>query len=364
MKHGQGAGAPEQPTKEGYTFVDWDKDFSNVTSNLEVNANWTVNTYNVTLNPNGGTIAEGENVTRYTYGVGATLPTPTKEGYTFAGWYRSEDLTGEAINTIGTLATGDKEYFAKWTANQYTVTFASDGKTLSTQTVAYGNEATAPEQPTKEGYTFVGWDKDFSNVTSDLTVNAKWTQNQVEPTQSAYKVEHYKQNTKTNTYELATTDSLVGTTGERVTAIPKTYEGYTENQAHGDRVANGEVSEDGRLVLKLYYHINKYKVTVKDEDQVVKEETVEHGANSTPPVLTKPGYILSWDKNTNNITGDTTFTAVWTKDPNYVDPNDGKEEKPSFLPQTGESYMVIGTMSVLMSVAVLLYLKYRKLNNM
>ena len=365
VKHGQGAGAPEQPTKEGYTFVDWDKDFSNVTSNLEVNANWTVNTYNVTLNPNGGTIAEGENVTRYTYGVGATLPTPTRDGYTFAGWYKTEDLTGDAITTIGTLATGDKIYYAKWNNNQYTVIFKDGDTVLSTQTVVYGQAAVAPEAPTKEGYTFAGWDKDFSKVTSNLTVNAKWNKNQEEaPKQIGYKVEHYKQNIKTNTYEKVATEELTGTRGSTVTAVAKTYEGFHENTSHKERVASGEVAEDGSLVLKLYYDINQYKVIFKDGDKVVKEETVTHGGNATPPTITKPGYILSWDKGTDNITGDTTFTAVWTKDPNYVDPNDGKEEKPSFLPQTGESYMVIGTMSVLMSVAVLLYLKYRKLNNM
>ncbi len=369
IAHGASAVAPETPTKVGHTFTGWDKEFSNVTSNLEVNAIWTVSSYKVTLNTNGGIIAEGEEVISYTYGVGATLPTPTRDGYTFAGWYKTEDLTGDAITTIGTLATGDKIYYAKWNNNQYTVIFKDGDTVLSTQTVVYGQAAVAPEAPTKEGYTFAGWDKDFSKVTSNLTVNAKWNKNQEEePKQIGYKVEHYKQNIKTNTYEKVATEELTGTRGSTVTAVAKTYEGFHENTSHKERVASGEVAEDGSLVLKLYYDINQYKVIFKDGDKVVKEETVTHGGNATPPTITKPGYILSWDKGTDNITGDTTFTAVWTKDPNYIDPNanknDGKEEKPTFLPQTGESYIVVGMISIVMSVAILVYLKYRKLNNM
>ena len=575
VAHGEGATAPEQPIKEGYTFVGWDKEFSNITSDLTINAEWTANTYNVTLNTNGGTIKEGENVTSYTYGIGVTLPIPTKTGYTFAGWYKTEELTGEAIHTIGTEAIGDKTYYAKWEAgegiiykvehykqnletntyekvetdeltgttglnvvataktyegyrenkthkdrvatgeikadgslvlklyydiNKYTVTFKDGDTILKTETVAHGEGATAPEQPTKEGYTFVGWDKEFSNITSDLTINAEWTANTYNvtlntnggtikegenvtsytygigvtlpiPTKTGYtfagwykteeltgeaihtigteaigdktyyakweagegiiyKVEHYKQNLETNTYEKVETDELTGTTGLNVVATAKTYEGYRENKTHKDRVATGEIKADGSLVLKLYYDINKYTVTFKDGDtilktetvahgegatapeqptkegytfvgwnkefnnitsdlivnakwtknqykvifkdgdKVVKEEVVSHGGNATPPVLTKPGYILSWDKETDNISKDTTFTAVWTKDPNYVDPNgnkkpdDGKEEKPTFLPQTGENCIITGTMSVLIAVAIFVYLKYRKISNM
>ena len=72
--------------------------------------------YTVTLNTNDGTINAG-NVTSYTYGTGATLPTNvTKDGFTFGGWYDNEGLTGSAVTTISTTATGNKTYWAKWTA--------------------------------------------------------------------------------------------------------------------------------------------------------------------------------------------------------------------------------------------------------
>ena len=84
---------------------------------------WTAPTYAVTLNTNGGTIADGKDVTGYTYGVGATLPTDvTRTGYTFKGWYDNEGLTGDPVTAIGGTGTGNKEYWAKWEINQYTIT--------------------------------------------------------------------------------------------------------------------------------------------------------------------------------------------------------------------------------------------------
>ena len=94
---------------------------------------WTVPTYAVTLHPNGGTINSG-NVTEYTYGVGATLPTDvTRTGYTFKGWYDNENLTGSPVTAIGSTETGNKEYWAKWEANTYPVTFYPTGGSSSSK---------------------------------------------------------------------------------------------------------------------------------------------------------------------------------------------------------------------------------------
>ena len=82
----------------------------------ELTVQWTAPTYAVTLNTNGGTINNG-NVTSYTYGVGATLPTDvTRTGYTFKGWYYNENLTGSPVTAISNIETGNKEYWAKWEA--------------------------------------------------------------------------------------------------------------------------------------------------------------------------------------------------------------------------------------------------------
>ena len=140
---------------------------------------WTVPTYAVTLHPNGGTINSG-NVTGYTYGVGATLPTAddmTYTGHTFKGWYDNESLTGSPVTAIGGTETGNKEYWAKWEINQYTITVKPEnGKADITITQDYGTAITAPEAPTREGYAFMGWDREIPTTmpAENITLKAKW----------------------------------------------------------------------------------------------------------------------------------------------------------------------------------------------
>lgn len=140
---------------------------------------WTVPTYAVTLHPNGGTINSG-NVTGYTYGVGATLPTAddmTYTGHTFKGWYDNENLTGSPVTAIGGTGTGNKEYWAKWEINQYTITVKPEnGKADITITQDYGTVITAPADPTREGYTFMGWDQEIPKTmpAENITLKARW----------------------------------------------------------------------------------------------------------------------------------------------------------------------------------------------
>ncbi len=140
---------------------------------------WTAPTYAVTLNTNGGTINSG-NVTGYTYGVGATLPTAddmTYTGHTFKGWYDNESLTGSPVMAIGGTETGNKEYWAKWEINQYTITVKPEnGKADITITQDYGTAITAPADPTREGYTFIGWDMEIPTTmpAENITLKARW----------------------------------------------------------------------------------------------------------------------------------------------------------------------------------------------
>ena len=144
----------------------------------ELTVQWTAPTYAVTLNTNGGTIADGKDVTGYTYGVGATLPTDvTRTGYTFKGWYDNEGLTGDPVTAIGGTGTGNKEYWAKWEINQYTITVKPEnGKADITITQDYGTAITAPEAPTREGYTFMGWDREIPTTmpAENITLKARW----------------------------------------------------------------------------------------------------------------------------------------------------------------------------------------------
>ena len=145
----------------------------------ELTVQWTAPTYAVTLNTNGGTINSG-NVTGYTYGVGATLPAAddmTYTGHTFKGWYDNENLTGSPVTAIGGAETGNKEYWAKWEINQYTITFDTNGGSEITPiTQDYGTEITAPDNPTRKGYTFKGWDKEIPETmpAENITITARW----------------------------------------------------------------------------------------------------------------------------------------------------------------------------------------------
>ena len=177
----------------GYHFKEWQATSGNImitndkftmpAGNVTVKAIFEANTYTVRLDANGGTIASGQDVTSYTYGVGATLPTAddmTYTGHTFKGWYDNEGLTGDPVTAIGDTETGNKEYWAKWEINQYTITVKPEnGKADITITQNYGTPITAPTL-TREGYQFNGWDKAFpiTMPAEDLTITAQWTVNQ------------------------------------------------------------------------------------------------------------------------------------------------------------------------------------------
>ncbi len=175
VEQGKSATAPATPVREGYTFTGWDKDFSNVQSDLTVTAQYEQNApepiyYTVIFQDWDGTTLKTEQVEQ---GKSATAPTtPVREGYTFKGWDKDfsnvqSDLT---VTALYEQNAPDPIY--------YTVIFQDwDGTTLKTEQVEQGKSATAPADPVREGYTFTGWDKDFSNVQSDLTVTAQYEQN-------------------------------------------------------------------------------------------------------------------------------------------------------------------------------------------
>ncbi len=190
------------PTRTGYTFGGWytSSGFtgtaatsisSTTTGNKTYYAKWTANTYTVTYNKNSGTITNESKYTSYTYGTGLTLPTPTRTGYTFGGWYTSSALTGTTVTSISSTATGNKTYYAKWTANTYTITYNKNSGTITNESkytsYTYGTGLTLPT-PTRTGYTFGGWytssaltgttvTKISTTVTGDKEYWAKWTDN-------------------------------------------------------------------------------------------------------------------------------------------------------------------------------------------
>lgn len=163
VPHGDTVTAPEVPKKDGKTFSKWDKDFSNVTSDLTINAVYDVDTFTVTFK-DGEKVLETQTVE---YEAAATAPDTARlsppEGMHFAEW--DKDFS---------KVTEDIEVSAVYEINFYTVIFKNGETTLKTERVKHGFAATQPnvfDTPTEK---FVGWDKSFDNVTSDITVNAKF----------------------------------------------------------------------------------------------------------------------------------------------------------------------------------------------
>ena len=252
----------------------------------ELTVQWTAPTYAVTLNTNGGTINSG-NVTGYTYGVGATLPTDvTRTGYTFKGWYDNENLTGSPVTAIGGAEMGNKEYWAKWEINQYTITFDTNGGSeIAPITQDYGTEITAPDNPTRKGYTFKGWDKEIPETmpAENITVKAQWEINQ------------YTITFDTNGgSEIAPITQDYGT--EITAPADPTRKGYTFK---GWDKEIPETMPAENITVKAQWEINQYTIAFDTNGgSEIAPITQDYGTEITAPDNpTRKGYTFKgWDK--------------------------------------------------------------------
>lgn len=245
-KDGAALTAPDPvPTKEGHsiegwyydnngTETKWNFDTDTVKCTMTLKAKWELSTYSVTLQTDGGTIASGKEVTGYTYGTGAVLPTTndiTRKGYRFDGWYADSSFSGSPVTEITGTDTGNKTFYAKWTRN------------------------TIP-------------------IISGNTIN--------------YIVEHYK--TDGSGYTLAETEHSAGKTGDTVAATPKTYEGFTYNPAIS--TSSGTLkkisSPEDIVTLKLYYDVNAD--TEQESTDSGSEEKADREGPS-PVVKNTPSYV-------------------------------------------------------------------------
>ena len=274
---------------EGYCLKEWainpdtlsigdDNTFTMPEGPVTVKAVFEGIPYSVTLQTNGGTIAQGKEITSYTYGTGATLPTAndiTRDGYTFHGWYADSSFSGSPITEIADTETGEKTFYAKWTPN---------------------------------------------------TIN--------------YIVEHYK--TDCSGYTLVETEHSAGKTGDTVTATPKTYDGFTYNAVISTASGTlKKISRpEDIVILKLYYDVSVYTVILDTNGGTIaqgKEVTgYTHGAGATLPTasdMTRDGYTFhGWYADssfsgspvteiTGTDTGNKTFYAKWTQNTTPVIPS-------------------------------------------
>ena len=289
---------------------------------------WTDPTYAVTLHPSGGTINNG-NVTEYIYGVGATLPTAddmTYTGHTFKGWYDNEGLTGDPVMAIGGTEMGNKEYWAKWEINQYTITFdTAGGSAIAPITQDYGTAITAPAAPTREGYTFTGWDKTIPATmpAGDMTITAQWTVNQYTIT---YDLDGGTAEGNPDTYTVET-DAF---TLKNPTRPGYTFTGWSGTGLTGEDNLTVTIPKGstGNRSYTAHWSLNTYSITYDLNGGTASGNPTSYTVESATITLnqpTKTGYTFTgWsgtdltgeDNLTVTIpagsTGDRSYTAHWS----------------------------------------------------
>jgi len=217
-----------------------------------------------------------------------------------------EGFTAQAVEQKTIAADGSTVVEIKYDRNSYEVTYAYVGTAPAgasalpeKATVKYGAPVAVAEAATAPGYTFSGWSQkeDFTMPAENVTITGSFTANG----DTAYTVEHYKQNLTGDGFTLAETEELTGKTDTTATANPKTYTGFAFDESVEDTVASGNIAGDGSLVLKLYYTRNSYEVSYAYTGTVPAGASAlpatasyKYGADVTvAPQATAPGYTFN-----------------------------------------------------------------------
>ena len=275
----------------------------------------------ITLNPNGGTLPE------YSLVAGAALPIPTKTGYTFAGWYENPEFSGNPVTDIPTNNTENLNFYAKWTANTYTVTFDANGGSVSqTSAVTVAGKLTSLPTPTYDGYDFLGWytDKDGGD---EVTINTVFTKDT-----TIYA--HWQKQEYTVTFDAnggsVTTISATTKDGKLESLPTPTYDGYDFLGWYTDKDGGDEVTTNTVFTkdTTIYAHWQKQEYTVTFDSNggsvTTISATTKDGKLESLPTPIYDGYtFLGWytqkdsgDKVTTEtvFTADSTIYAHWQKE--------------------------------------------------
>ena len=249
----------DNPTKKGYTFVSWDYDFATpVTRNLTITASWSANSYNISLDVNGGNPI-AKTTYQLAFDQSYSFEEPTLKGKDFVGWY----LDSQLIPSSGKWSIDkDCELKAHWQTSQYTISYDPNGGSLkddSLQTVLYG-DSFALRQPSRKGYSFSGWYSDDTKIENGI-----WNYET-----NLNLVAHWEANTYTITFDYR------GGTGSELSrsiifdsdiVLPSTSkDGYTfKGWYYGEQlVENGKWAIDDNVTLFAHWEANTYKVTLSE----------------------------------------------------------------------------------------------------
>jgi uncharacterized repeat protein (TIGR02543 family) len=297
--------SPPSVSREGHTLEGWYTSINNgstlefkwdffidkVNFDFTLYAKWNVNQYTITFETNGGNSIQSQT---YDFAESLSLLTPIRAGHTFAGWYTNAGLTTSF--TSNTMPASDLNLYAKWTINQYTITFETNGgSSVASITGNYGVSVSAPNDPTREGYTFNGWYSD-TNLTqtylfdtmpaSNITLYAKWNVNQYTIT-----FETYGGNSiPSQTYDFAESLSLL--TPIRAGHIFAGW--YTNAGLTTSFTSNTMPASDLNLYAK--WTINQYTITFETNGGTsVQTQTNNFNASLSIPTPTKVGHsFVGW----------------------------------------------------------------------
>ncbi len=295
---------PAVPTKTGYTGV-WES-YSLTTGNITVNAVYTAKQYTVNLDYDGATSGNAQHNITVTYNQTiSNLPTPEKMEYNFAGWYYGSTLV--TSNTVWVYDDESAELTAKWSIDEFTVTFKTDGKTVAVKTYTVENKnITEPAVPDKIGYTGI-WEQ-YTLTTGNVTVNAVYT-----PVTYAviFKADNGVVDTLTYTVENKniTEPDVPCKTG---------YTGVWESYS----LTTGNITVNAVYTAKQYTVNLDYDGATENNTQQTITVTYDKTIGALPEP-TKDGYAFAgWIYNENIVTSTTvwifdvtsaTFTAQWEK---------------------------------------------------
>ena len=321
-------------SKDGYTFSKWQVSVSDgnwpavgqdvaasatVTGkygNITLSAVWTLDEYTITYNLDGGTVAV-ENKT--TYGVDDEpfkLNNPTKTGYTFLGWTGSNGDTLELEVTVTpSTALSNLTYTANWQINSHTVTFKDDDEEVKKETLEYGASVTAPADPSKVGYTFLGWEPAVPSTMpdEDLVFTATWEANTYRIALSPEDGEYVADYTAPTEYTYNTVQKLPG--NDDIKKPGYTLVGWYEEETPDDVVTEIKAGTSGDKTYIAKWEANTYTITFNNEnDELVQSVPFTFGATTItePAVPVKRGYSGSWSIYELNKPENQTVTPIYT----------------------------------------------------
>lgn len=279
--------------------------------------------YKIAYNGNGASGEMAKTNATYDEPVALTKNAFKHEGWRFLGWNTEPDGSGTSYankQSVVNLTSADGAtvtLYAQWEQKSFNVIFTDgQGNSLSSQTVDYGHGATAPTEPTREGYTFTGWDKAYDNITSDIKVNAKWRIN-------AYTIAYDANGGEGNmSDQVLKYDEKTKLSANNFDRAGRAFTGWnTKADGTGTAYKNEqEVSKltavDGeKITLYAQWKIERFDVTFEDGmGGTIDKQEVDYGSDATAPAdPEREGYkFQGWDGDYTNVTKDVTIKASWT----------------------------------------------------